>query len=105
LVKQIDRKINKNDRLRSFVVVLTDQGDRIAEELRKLAKDGGLKHVPLTMHQESAGPPNYELAPEADVTILMWRDGKVKVNHASKGELTDTDIRAILADIPKVLRE
>ena len=28
---------------------------------------------------------------------------KVKANHAFKGELTDEDIRAIVADIPKVL--
>ena len=33
----------------------------------------------------------------------MWKGAKVKVNHAFKGELTDEDIRTIVADIPKVL--
>ena len=35
----------------------------------------------------------------------MWNGHKVKVNHAFKGELTEKDIRAIVADIPKVLSE
>jgi hypothetical protein len=33
----------------------------------------------------------------------MWDQHKVKFNHAFKGELTDKDISAILADIPKLL--
>ena len=35
----------------------------------------------------------------------MWNGHKVKVNHAYKGELTDEDIQAIVADIPKVLSD
>ena len=35
----------------------------------------------------------------------MWNGHKVKVNHAYKGELTEEDIRTIVADIPKVLGE
>ena len=33
----------------------------------------------------------------------MWNGGKVKVNHAFKGALTEKDIRAIVAAIPKLL--
>ena len=103
LVKQIDKKVGESDRLKSFLVVLTDQGDKAAEELRKLAKDAGIKHVPLTMHQDPAGLPDYELSKDADVTVLMWAGHKVKVNRAYKGPLTDREVRDIVADIPKVL--
>ena len=41
LVKQIDKKIGENKKLKSFVVLLTDKGDKSAEDLRKLAKDAG----------------------------------------------------------------
>ena len=33
----------------------------------------------------------------------MWNEDTVKVNHAYKGELTDGNLRTIMADISKVL--
>jgi hypothetical protein len=50
-------------------------------------------------------PCDYELAKNADITVLMWRHHQVKVNHAYKGELTNENIQEIVADIPKVLRD
>jgi predicted TIM-barrel fold metal-dependent hydrolase len=105
LVKQIDEKIGENRQLKSFVVVLSDQGAKAAEELKKLARDAGIKNVPLTLHQDPAGLPDYELARNADVTVLMWRGHKVVSGHGFKGALSDKDVRAILDDIPKLLSD
>ena len=52
---------------------------------------------------EKDGPPDYEISSDADVTVLMWNQGTVKVNHGYKGELTDKDIETIVSDIPKLL--
>ena len=49
LVKQIDEKIGENGKLKSFVVIMTKKGDKTAEALKKLAKEAGVKHIPLTM--------------------------------------------------------
>ncbi len=104
LVKKIDEKIGENGKLKAFVVVLTERTDKAAaEQLRKLAEDAGIKRVPLTLHQDPVGPSDYEIAKDADITVLMWKGTKVKANHAFKGELTDADVQAIMADIPKVL--
>ena len=104
LVKKIDEKIGENDKLKAFVVVLTERTDKTtAADLKTLAEEAGIKNVPLTLHQDPVGPPDYEIARDADITVLMWRGIKVKANHAFKGELTDQDIQAIVADIPKVL--
>jgi hypothetical protein len=103
LVKKIDAKIGENEKLKSFVVIIPKKGEKPAEQLRKLADDAGIKHVPLTIGESPDGPPDYEVARDADITVLMWTGHKVKVNLAFKGELTDKDIRAILADIPKIL--
>jgi len=103
LVKQIDQKIGENEKLKSFVVVMSKEPGKTPEALRKLAQDGRIKHVPLTMYGDPGGPPDYELARNADITVLMWTGHKVKVNHAYKGELTDKEIRTIVADIPKIL--
>ena len=103
LVKQIDGKIGENKKLKSFVVIIPKKGENPSADLTKLAKDAGIKHVPLTIGESPDGPPNYEVAKDADITVLMWSGHEVKVNHAYKGELTDKDVRAIVADIPKLL--
>ena len=103
LVKQIDEKIGENNKLKSFVVILTQEGDKAAEDLKKLASSAGIKHVPLTIHGDPAEVPDYELSKNADVTVVMWTEYKVRATHGFKGELTEENIRAILADVPKIL--
>ena len=82
------------------------EGEKTAEDLKKLAE--GRRHQERPADDRTGDPaevPDYEIAKDADVTVLMWNGHKVKVNHAFKGELTEEDIRAIVADIPKVLGE
>jgi len=103
LVKQIDEKIGENDKLKGFVVILPGKGDEPAGSLTKLARTAGIKHVPLTIGEGPDGPPDYEIAKAADVTVLMWNGHKLKATRAFKGELTDEDVRTVISDIPKVL--
>jgi hypothetical protein len=103
LVKKIDAKIGENGKLKSFVVLTPKKGEDPAESLKKLAADAGIKNVPLTIGESPDGPPDYAVAKDADVTVLMWSSHKVKVNHAFKGELTEDNIRTIVGDIPTVL--
>jgi hypothetical protein len=98
LVKKIDEQIAQNPELKSFVVVLTDDADRTAEELEAMAKDGGIKHAPLTVVESPSGPPAYKIAEDADVTVMMWKNGEVRSSRGFKGALTDQDIAAIVAD-------
>ena len=103
LVKQIDEQIAKHNGLKSFVVITPKKGEQPADALKTLAKDAGITHVPLTVGESPDGPPDYEVAKDADVTVLMWKRHKVRVNHAYKGALTADDIRTIVDDIPKLL--
>ena len=105
LVKQIDAKIGENPRLKAFVVLTPGKDENPADDLKKLATTAGIKHVPLTIGESPDGPPDYEVARDADVTVLMWSRSEVKANRAFKGELTEENIRAIMADVPKVLGE
>lgn len=102
LVKQIDGKIGENGKLKGFVVILSDK-DGTADDLRKLAKDAGIKHVPLTMHGDPAEVPDYEISKQADVTVVMWSGHKVKSSRGFKGALTEANIKTILEDLPKML--
>ena len=105
LVKQIDKKIGENGKLKSFVVILTDEGDKTKEELTKMAADAGIKHVPLTMFPDLTGPPDYEIAKGAEITVVMWNKSQVKATHGYKGDLTEKDIDTIVADLSKILAD
>lgn len=104
LVKQVDEQIAKNKALKGFVVVLTDDSDKTARTLKEIASKGDVKSVPLTLVADPAGPPDYKIARNADLTVMMWKDGKVKVNHSfAKGKFTDADVKTIVSDIPRLL--
>lgn len=100
----MDEKIAKNEDLKAFVVVLTDDADKTADALKTLAKEKGIAHVPLTLIESPSGPPDYQVAEDAGVTVLMWRGVEVKANRAfAKGKMTKADIPTVLSDIPKIL--
>jgi hypothetical protein len=103
LVKQLDQQIGENASLKGFVVIMAKDGAKTGDALRKLAKDAGVKNVPLTMTGEIDGPPNYEISKDSDVTVLLWKHHEVKFSHGYKGELTDKDVQTIVSDIPKLL--
>jgi len=106
LVKQVDEQVGKNGskEMKAFVVLLAEDADAAAPKLEKLAKDQGIKNVPLTIFDGQSGPESYKIAKDADVTVLLWKEQTVKVNHAfKKGELNKKGIAAIIADGPKIL--
>jgi hypothetical protein len=103
LVKQIDEKIGAKGELKGFVVITPKKGEKPADDLKKLAQEAGIRHVPLTVGESPDGPPDYEVAKDADLTVLMWKEGKVKVNRAYKGALTPENVRSVVDDISKLL--
>lgn len=89
----------------AFVVVLAEDADSVAPKLEELAKQQGIKNVPLTIFDGESGPGNYKIAKDADVTVLMWKGLSVKSNHAyAKGGLDDKAIKSVIADTPSILK-
>lgn len=104
LVKQVDSKIEENSKLKAFVVVLTDNAAKTKDALEKAASDDKIKHVPLTLIDNLTGPSDYQIAKDAEVTVMLWVKGKVVVNHAfAADKMTQADVDKIVADIPKIL--
>jgi hypothetical protein len=106
LVKQINEAVDKNKdkNLSAFVVFLTDDSDELAPKVEKLAEKEKISNVPLTIGEIPAGPPNYNIAKEAEVTVMLWKQLDVKANHAFKtGELEKKQIEAVMKDISKIL--
>lgn len=107
LVKEVDEQVAKNSdkQMKAFVVLLTDDPDAAEGKLKELAQKQGIKNVPLTTYDGAAGPPSYNIAQDAELTVLMWNKSKVEVNHAfGQGEFNASKIDAIVSDSTKILK-
>ncbi|MCR9202840.1 MAG: hypothetical protein NXI04_29700 [Planctomycetaceae bacterium] len=106
LVKELDAVVGKNrdSKMAAFVVVLSDDPDAQEAQLKAAATKHGIKNTPLTVFDNSAGPKRYKIAKEADITVMMWVDSEVKVNHAMKAtELNGSAITKIVGDTKQIL--
>ncbi len=90
--------------MKSFVVLLTDDPDGAEKELQAFAKKHGISNVPLTFYEGIAGPPNYKIAKDADVTVMLWRGLRVSVNHSyAQGALNTKTAQKVLDSTSKIL--
>ena len=104
LVKKLDTATarNKDCRMGSFVVFCSDD-DGLEKKLKDLAKKEDLKKTVLTIDNPS-GPHGYDVAKEADVTVVLYVGREVKANYAfKKGELQEKDIEKIVEDVSKII--
>ncbi len=87
-----------------FVVLLTEDPDKAESDLKAFAEKHGIKNIPLTIYEGSAGPENYKIAQGADVTVNLWKGRKSQANHAfAAGKLDKDGIAAVVADTSKIL--
>lgn len=104
LLSQLDDATAKNRKVEmgSFVVFLSDK-EGLRQQLTDEAKKRGFKHLVLSI-DSPAGPEGFNVAADADLTVVLYREHGVKANHAfRKGELTAAASEKILADLPKIL--
>jgi hypothetical protein len=106
LVKKIDACTvkNKEKSMGSFVVYLNDK-DGLDKEVAAMAEKEKIEKTVLAI-DNPAGPKAYNVAKDADITVVLYVDRKVKANHAfKKGEIKDTDIEKIVSEVPMILAE
>jgi hypothetical protein len=106
LLAKVDAAAAKHRKaeLGSFVVFLSE-AKGLDKQLADAAKKHELKQIVLAI-DVPAGPDGFEVAKDADVTVVLYREHVVKANHAfRKGELDAKAIEKIVADIPKILEK
>ena len=104
LVKKIDAATASNSKAKmgSFVVFMSED-EKLGDTLKTLATKESIKQTIFTI-DNPAGPKAYNVAKEADVTVVLYNNRKVMANYAfKKGELNAAAIEKILADVPKIL--
>jgi len=99
-LKELEGELEEHadEKLTAFVNMIgTDE-----ESLKQAAADFVAKHdikriafvVPTNAEN---GPENMKIAPDADVTVVCYKGGEVKANHAfAKGSLSDEKIEALV---------
>ncbi len=106
LIKKIDAitEANKSAKMGSFVVFLNNSAG-LEKELKDMATKAELKKCVLSVDDNTAGPKGYNVAKDADVTVVLYVERTVKANYSfKKGELKDNDIEKILSDVAKIVK-
>jgi hypothetical protein len=106
LIKELDTVVAKNSdkKMAAFVTVLTSDPDAQEASLKKIADEQKIGATPMGLYENISGPASYKIASNADVTIMMWVDSNVKVNHAFEaGKLTDEMIAKVIKDTAQIL--
>ncbi len=112
LVKKLDRMVDNAGEKKAgatkhaFLVYLTDDPDAAEKELEKFAEKHKIKNIPLTVFDGVAGPRKYNIAKDAEVTVMMWKEQKVKVNQACASDKLDKKaVRKVLKDAKEHLKK
>jgi hypothetical protein len=104
LIKAIETTTAKHKKwnMGSFVVFLSDK-EALPNQLTEFAKAEKLQHCILAV-DNPAGPEGYNVAKDAAVTVVLYRDRTSVVNHAfrSSSDLTDRTIEQIINDVSKI---
>ena len=108
LLKKVDAEVAKHEDVKMMSFVNMIGAD--AESLTKSAVDFVAKHdLKRTMFvvpdDTDNGPDSFHIAPDAAVTVICYREGTVKANHAfPKDGLTDETISSVIASAAALVK-
>lgn len=84
-------------------VIFCSDDAALRTKLEEVAKKESFKEAVLAV-DNPAGPKDYNIVKDAEVTVLLYIERTVKVNHTfRKGELNDKAIEKIIADVSKII--
>lgn len=101
-------RANRQQKLFAWMVFLggesTDSETALEGQAYEFARKNGALSVALSALGDPVGPPGYRIAPEAEVTILAIRSGKVLYNRAYRTkEWSTRSAESALKDLPRLL--
>lgn len=107
LVKKLDEALSEHSgpKLAAFVNFLGEDAEALTAAATELAKEHEIENVALVVPKDQPdGPEGYEISPDAELTVMLYKGMEVKVNHAlPKDGLDEKTEQAILDDLSKIL--
>ena len=101
LLKKLDEEIEEHAsaKLTGFVNMLGTDAESLKKDTADFVKQQGIERIAFVVPKDDSknGPADYKIAPDADLTVVCFKGGKVTANHAlAKGQLSDEKIDAIV---------
>ena len=100
LLKKIEGEVeeHQSEKLTSFVNMIGADADSLKKQAAEFVKTNDLKRIAFVVPEDAKnGPEDFKISPDADITVVCYKGGTVKANHAlSKGQLDDAKIDAIV---------
>jgi hypothetical protein len=100
LLKKIEEEVEEHsaEKLTSFVNMIGTDAESLKKAAAEFAAKHDIKRIAFVVPEDPRhGPPDFKIAPDADVTVICYKGGMVKANHAfPKDGLTDETIKAVV---------
>ena len=100
LLKKLDEELeeHKDDKLSGFINMIGADEATLKKIAAEFATKHGIKRIAFVVPEDfKNGPDNLKIAPDADLTVVCYKAGTVKANHAfAKGALSDEKIDAVV---------
>jgi hypothetical protein len=100
LLKKIQEEVeeHQDQKLMSFVNMIGADVESLKKATEEFAAKHGLTRIAFVVPEDAKdGPADFKIASDADVTVVCYKEGTVKANHAfAKGGLTDEKIDAVV---------
>ena len=107
LIKQLDKAMveHKDAKFASFVNLLGEDAEKLAEEGHKFAHENKIENVALVVPVDTkTGPESYSINPDVDLTVIVYNKGKVIASHAFEdGKLNEEAVEAVMKEAEKML--
>lgn len=108
LVKELNQIVAKNadKQMGSFVNLLGEDQQTLAKEAKKLAKVAEAENVAVVVPKDHKnGPDHLKLNKDAEVTVLIYKDGIIEKNLAfAKDAMCGECVKQVLKDSEVILK-
>ncbi len=107
MVKKLDAAANDNKdaKLGGFVVIMSDDTEKLEKALTAMAEKEKLTKVMLGI-ESPAGPEDLKITKDADVTVILYNKKTVVKNMAfAKGKFDAKAVDAVVAELKSILPE
>lgn len=100
LLKKIEEEVeeHQDEKLMSFVNMIGADAESLKKATEDFASKHGITRIAFVVPEDvKDGPADFKIAPDADLTVVCYKEGKVVANHAfAKGGLSDDKIDAVV---------
>jgi hypothetical protein len=104
LVRRVDRAVanNKQSSLKGMVTFVGDDSQQLKECAESVAETADVSKLPVVVSQApSTGPENYNLPPDAAVTVVVAKDSQVV--SARSYDVETIDVGEVMTDVQQLL--